>query len=256
MYLSTLTIIIQAAILAIEATATAPAIADKPSTRLKHILDANDVIVFDSKGRVEVVTRSESLKIIGDVPVAKAEQRYTNFTLETEERMQTEHKIEKRCKNQAVFTMKPAETYVNWDVVMSGVVRAPPHSSASINVGSGYWISNSLSVSIPWTFDVVKDYLSSTMGLSYGRSWTTTYSSGYTFMIPPGKYGAIVSNPIATRHSGHMDLGCIGNSKRVEFSGESYRTKSYSDMTWVEGIIGLCLGDTYPLPRCLGNGTL
>lgn len=254
----TLTLILRATIVAFVATATATtaAISDEPPSRLGHLLSADEVILFNNEGRVEIMSRSESLKFTGGLPVARKEQRYANFTLDIDEDINTENKIQKRCKRQKVFTMKPAETYVNWDVAMSGVIRAPPHSNATINVASGYWIGNSLSVSIPATLDIIKEFLSASLGISYGRTWTTTYSAGYTFLIPAGKYGAIVSNPIATRHSGYVDLGCLGNSKRVEFSGESYRSKSYSDMAWVDGIIGLCLGDTYPLPRCTGKGTL
>ncbi|POS87015.1 hypothetical protein EPUL_003606, partial [Erysiphe pulchra] len=251
----TLSLIIRATIVVLGATATANNVAasDESSSRLGHLLSADEVILYNSEGRVEVVPRSESLKYTGGLPVAKAEQRYANFVANADEETNTGNKIEKRCRRQKVFTMKPAETYVNWDVAMSGVIRAPPHSNASINVASGYWIGNSLSVSIPSAVDVVKDFLTTTLGISYGRTWTTTYSAGYTFVIPAGKYGAIVSNPVATRHTGHMDLGCLGNSKRTEFSWESYESKSHSGMAWVDGIIGLCLGDTYPLPRCLGN---
>ncbi|RKF61349.1 putative celp0028 effector like protein [Erysiphe neolycopersici] len=257
MYL-TPTLVMRATIVVFGVTTIAKIVAasDEPSSQLGHLLNADEVILYNSEGRIEIVPRSESLHYLGDLPVAKAEQRYANFTVAVEEDKNTGNKIQKRCKRQKVFTMKPVETYVNWDVAMSGVIRAPPHARATILVGSGYRISNSLSVNSPISLDVVQKYLTHSLGISYSKSWTTLYSSGYSFGVPPGKYGAIVSNPIATRHSGYMDIGCLGDSKRVEFSGESYQSKGYSGLTWVDGIIGLCVGDTYPLPRCFGNGTL
>lgn len=238
------------ALLALIFTTNASAVKNPPAS---NILTADDVILLNN-GQVEVVTRSDLVAYTKDIPIASAADRYVNFQADNTEN--ADHQIEKRCAKETVWKLATPETYLGWDVPMSGVIRAPAHTDASVNIVSGYWIGNSLSVSSSSAFELVEKFLSTTLGISYSKSLTTTYSAGYTFSIPAGKYGAIVTNPLLTRHSGTVDIGCVGNSKRVEFTGESFQSKSYSSMKWVEGIIGLCLGDSYPLQRCLGNGTL
>lgn len=67
----------------------------------------------------------------------------------------------------------------------------------------------------------------------------------------------MVSNPATTRHSGRVDIGCIAEATDTTyFTADSYSSKAYGGLSWVEGTITLCTGDTYPLPRCSGEGTL
>jgi hypothetical protein len=40
------------------------------------------------------------------------------------------------------------------------------------------------------------------------------------------------------------------------YQADSFEEKSYGDLKWVNGVIGLCTGDEFPLKRCLGEGTL
>ncbi|RKF53255.1 putative celp0028 effector like protein [Erysiphe neolycopersici] len=254
---TTFAIIIQTCILAFGATAAAtPATINGPSSNIQHILAADEMIHFNSKGNVEVVKRSEYLKYTGGVPIATPEQRYVNFTIDTEEEAETQHKIEKRCQKQTIFTMKPTQTYVNWDVPMSGIVLAPPDSTASLDINEGFTIENSLVSTQTLASGKIRNFMKHSFGTSFSKSWTTSSSHSYYFTVPPGKFGAIVINPLTTRHSGYVDIGCIGQAKRTEFSGESYRPKSYSDKEWVEGLIGVCVGDTFPLRKCFGEGTL
>ncbi|TQS35580.1 hypothetical protein Golomagni_03995 [Golovinomyces magnicellulatus] len=217
---------------------------------VKRILTADEIIIFNNEGRNEVVPRSEYTTYIGDVALATPEQHNGDLK-EIAEREPKSHLIEKRCEKQEVFTLLPTEKYINWDVPMSGVIHAPADSAVTISVSSGKMITNKLKVSGKESFDAINKFLLKAVGVSYSKSWTTRYTTKYSFKIPAGRYGAIVLNPITTRHSGFMDTGCIGNTKRTEFSGESYESKAYSKMKWVDGIIGLCLGDTYPLLRCL-----
>ncbi|KAI6248621.1 hypothetical protein HI914_03312 [Erysiphe necator] len=254
---TTLNLVIQTCIIAFGALAAAtPATNNDHSLRLPRTLNADEMIHFDSKGHVEVVPRSDYLNYTGGVPIARPEQLYANFTVDVEEETNAEHKIEKRCKKQTVFTMKPAQTYVNWDVPMSGVVLAPPNSPASVSINEGFHIQNSLSSPPSLAINQIKQFMKLTFGISYSKSWTSSYKTGYTFSVPAGKFGVVVINPLTTRHSGYVDMGCIGQAKRTEFFGESYQPKAYSNMEWVEGLIGLCVGDTYPLHKCFGEGTL
>ncbi|EPQ61702.1 hypothetical protein BGT96224_4402 [Blumeria graminis f. sp. tritici 96224] len=152
--------------------------------------------------------------------------------------------------------MNPVEVFLNWDVPVSNVVLAPPMNSVSLNINQGFSIGNSVKTSLSTNIKAIKKFLSSSFSVGFSKQWTTAYSAGYRFSIPPGKYGVIVSNPLTTRHSGFMDVGCIGQAERTEFFSDTYQGKDFSDMSWVEGVIGLCVSDTYPVKRCLGSGTM
>ncbi|RKF64497.1 putative celp0028 effector like protein [Erysiphe neolycopersici] len=225
-----------------------------PSSNIQREITAEELILTGPNGRIEVVSRKEFMARNNTVPIATATQHYSNFTsLEDKE---SSSAFEKRCQKQTVFTMNPVETFLNWDVPMSPVVLAPPNDTVAVNIDNGFSISEKLTVSGGDKIPIVKDFLLGALSIKYQRSWSTESSVKYFFMLPPGKVGAIVSNPLTIRHSGWMDTGCIGNSKRTQFSGDSYREMVFNQMPWVEGVIGLCIGDTFPLKRCLGNGTL
>ncbi|TQS36607.1 hypothetical protein Golomagni_02935 [Golovinomyces magnicellulatus] len=243
------------AIIATSLATSCFAAATGSSSDIKRNLNEDDVILFSKDGRFKVVPRSQYDVHFNGVATATPEQHYGNFVnveeKPTSQNIVKRHYIDKSCNEQSVFSVRPSEKYINWDVPMSSVVRAPANSSVSISVSSGYWIGNSLRVSSSKNFDDVKF-----LGVAYDKSWSTTFSAGYSYTIPKGKYGAIVSNPLTTKHSGYVDRGCIGSTTRTEYSFESYNSKEFAQMKWVDGIISLCLGDTYPLPKCMGNGTI
>jgi hypothetical protein len=143
-------------------------------------------------------------------------------------------------------------------VPMSSVLLAGSSGTTTVAVTEGYSISNSVSVGVSSQLTLVEDFLSTTFSISYTETWTSTYSASYSFQIPAGKYGAVVSNPATTRHSGRVDIGCIADAgvETTYFTADSYNSKAYGGLSWVEGTISLCTGDTYPLPRCIGEGTL
>ncbi|RKF54012.1 putative celp0028 effector like protein [Golovinomyces cichoracearum] len=243
-------------------------------SEIKNELSPDEMIFFGREGRIQVIRRSEYATYTQGITIATAEQHYVNITnntggMRTDKTKQLYQrtaeeidrdseglKMQKRCQQHQVFTMKPVESYVDWDIPMSGVLLAPSDSPASISVNEGFSIANSVSASVSANFALIKNFLKSTFDVSNTRSWTATSMGDYKFSVPPGKFGAIVINPITIRHSGHLDIGCIGQAKRTEFSSESYQSKKYSNMLWIEGLIGLCVGDTYPLKMCFGEGTL
>ncbi|KAI6248268.1 hypothetical protein HI914_03309 [Erysiphe necator] len=225
-----------------------------PLSQIQHEITAEELIITGRDGRIEVVSRKEYMANINNVPIATAEQHYSNFTIEEDKGPSPA--IQKRCEKRTVFTMNPVETFLNWDVAMSSVVLAPPNNTASVNIDKGHLIGEKLSVSAGPALKSVKKFMGVSLSINYDRSWMTDSSVKYSFVIPPGKFGAVVSNPFTIRHSGWVDIGCIGNSERFKFSGDSYRDMVFMNMPWVEGVIGLCIGDTFPLKRCLGSGTL
>ncbi|KAF2190388.1 hypothetical protein K469DRAFT_656669 [Zopfia rhizophila CBS 207.26] len=146
--------------------------------------------------------------------------------------------------------------FLGWDVPMSRVVYA---STADVTVTSteGYSISDSITVSQNADLTLVKDFLSVSMGISYSQSWQSSYSTATTFTVPKGKYGVVVSNAWTHRKSGNVWKGTIGSDGSLDYyQADSFTSKSYEDLAWVDGVITVCVGDTYPLPRCLGEGTM
>ncbi|TVY80708.1 hypothetical protein LSUE1_G003575 [Lachnellula suecica] len=158
------------------------------------------------------------------------------------------------CKSQDIFTMAPNQVFLNWDVPMSTVVKAG-ETTSTVSVTEGYSISNSLSVAST-VGATVSSFLTTSLTLTVSETWTSTYTAAYTFTVPAGKYGAVVSNPSTTRYTGTVDSGCIGASTREPFVFDGYASKAYGGLSWVDGTISLCTGDSYPLSMCIGDGTI
>ncbi|RKF71481.1 putative celp0028 effector like protein [Golovinomyces cichoracearum] len=224
------------------------------SSQKKSLLSADDLVFFNKDGRAEIVNREKYMAQMRKTPIATQEQHYNNETESEDDIMKSS--IRKPCTEYNVFTMKRAEEFVDWDVIMSGVVLAPPNRTASISISESYRISNKINVPAGIRGKIIEKFLTKALKIGFDNVWTTTKNTGFTFTIPPGKYGAVVSNPLTTRHSGYLDSGCIGSSERTEFSSDSYSSKNFEGLSWVEGVIGLCVGKTFPLPRCIGEGFL
>lgn len=95
------------------------------------------------------------------------------------------------------------------------------------------------------------------MSVDYSQSWQTTQTQTFTATVPEGKYGAFVTNPWTDRASGNVWSGTIGGEGELSYyQADSFTSKQYDSMEWVDGVTSLCVGDTVPLPRCLGEGTL
>ncbi|TQS36608.1 hypothetical protein Golomagni_02936 [Golovinomyces magnicellulatus] len=224
-------------------------------SEIKNVLSSDEMIYFGGDGGIRIIRRSEYANYTRGMSAETAKQLYQKRNEKIDGNPE-DSKIQKHCEQHQVFAMKPVQTYVDWDVPMSGVLLAPPDSPATIGVNEGFSISNSFTASATANFNLIKNFMKSTFDISSTRTWLATDMGDYKFSVPPGKFGAVVINPITIRHSGYLDVGCIGQANRTEFSSESYQSKSYSDMLWVEGLIGLCVGDTYPLKMCFGEDTL
>lgn len=139
---------------------------------------------------------------------------------------------------------------------MSSVVSAV-NSPATVAVTAGYSISNSLTVSTGAELSLIENILSVSYSIDYSQSWSSEYSAQYTFEIPVGKYGAVVSNPTTTRHSGRVWKGCLGEEGTTStYVGDSYESRAFGGLSWVDGVISLCTSDSFPLMRCVGEGRL
>lgn len=95
------------------------------------------------------------------------------------------------------------------------------------------------------------------MSVNYGTTWTTTQTQTFSGEVPEGKYGAFVTNAWTNRASGNVWTGTLGGEGSLSYyQADSFDGKAYGDMSWVDGVITLCTGDTFPLKRCIGEGTL
>lgn len=95
------------------------------------------------------------------------------------------------------------------------------------------------------------------MSIDYSTSWETSQSQEFSAEVPAGKYGAFVTNAWTNRESGNVWEGTIGGEGSLTYyQADSFESKNYGDLSWVDGVISLCTGDTFPLNRCVGEGTL
>ena len=166
----------------------------------------------------------------------------------------TTEPLSKRFQTNTIIVKNPHQRFLGWDVQMSAVVKGAP---TTIYVTSGYEISNSVSVGVSATFTLVKDFLESSMSIDYSQSWTSSQAQQFEAEVPAGKYGAFVSNPWTNRESGNVFTGVIGSEGQLSYyHADSFNSKSFNSLAWVDGAIALCTGDSFPLKRCLGDGEL
>ncbi|TEY81958.1 hypothetical protein BOTCAL_0030g00190 [Botryotinia calthae] len=225
-------------------------------------LDSSKIILFGEDGRTEVMDKAEFWKHhhASNSTVAPGPLTGYNGTSRhnhTSGGHYASSALSKRgCKSYSVITENPDQTFLNWDVPMSSVVKAG-ETTATVAVTEGYSIANAIAVSASATFTLIEDFLQTTYGITYTETWTSTYTAAYTYTVPAGKYGVVVSNPYTTRKSGHVDTGCIGVGGETDtYQADSYTSKAYGGLSWVSGTISLCTGDTYPVPQCNGDGTI
>lgn len=160
------------------------------------------------------------------------------------------------CTSRDIVYNDPVQTFLNWDVPMSSVIKAGTED-ASVAVTAGYEISNSLTISAGLSSSFFDEMLGVSFGVEASQSWTSSYAAAYTFPVPAGYYGAVVSNPYTTRHSGYVMSGCPGDEgSKTTYVSDSYASKAYGGLSWVDGTIGICIGKEYPLKNCIGDGFL
>ncbi|KAH7306150.1 hypothetical protein BKA65DRAFT_559994 [Rhexocercosporidium sp. MPI-PUGE-AT-0058] len=221
-----------------------------------RVLSPDEVIVYGG-GRVEIMNKTAYAALQTGVttsapapiqPPLSDDSSSTNTA-------SSSPALHKRCDEITVFTPNPVQTFLGWDVLMSSVIHATG-TTATVAVTEGYSIANTVTVTAGLSAAIPQTFLTASFGISYAETWTSTYSASYTFGVPEGKYGAVVSNPSTTRHSGYVDTGCVGSATRAYYQGDSYTSKASGGLSWVDGTISLCTGDEFPLKRCLGEGTL
>jgi hypothetical protein len=216
----------------------------------------NDVILYGN-GRLSVMKREEfaGLEAARNSGTPPPKPGYLDGNLVTYTGNETNIFVPRLKKRDTTLIVPGANNrFLGWDVQMSQVVKGAP---TSISISSGYSISNTISVGVSSQLTLIKDFLSVTMHVDYSQSWQSTQSQQFQVSVPEGKYGAFVSNPWTNRVSGNVWTGRIGGEGSLTYyQGDSFESKKFGDMEWVDGVISLCTGDSFPLKRCLGEGTL
>ncbi|KAI9931401.1 hypothetical protein ASPWEDRAFT_49779 [Aspergillus wentii DTO 134E9] len=166
----------------------------------------------------------------------------------------------KRGSDVELIIELPDEDFLGWDTAMSTVTHAN-EADVSLAIMSGQNIANSVSVSTGVDVTLVKDFLSFSSSIDYQHSVTSLVSGTATLTIPKNRWGCIVSNPKTHRRSGYVYKGTPGGASTFNhYQADSFEDSSYNynggKLSWVKGVVTTCLGDKYPLPRCLGQGTL
>ncbi|KAK7187777.1 hypothetical protein DPSP01_010827 [Paraphaeosphaeria sporulosa] len=223
-------------------------------------LRADDVVLYGN-GRYQIIKRTElneleALRKNGTVPPMPGNLNpnlVTSSGPSTSVTQRQTRSIQKRGSSTIVIP-NPDSRFLGWDVQMSQVVSGAP---TTITVSTGYEISNSISVGTSATLGIVEDFLSASVSIDYSQSWTSQQLQQFEGDVPAGKYGAFVSNPWTNRKSGNVFEGTVGSEGSLTgYQADSFEEKAFGQMQWVDGVISLCVGDVFPLPRCLGEGTL
>lgn len=165
--------------------------------------------------------------------------------------------LRKRSGAQFIIPL-PDEQFLGWDIPMSTIVHAN-EADATVAMAQGQMIANSISVGTSFTATVEK-FLQVGTTINYQWTETATLTGTVTMTIPKNKWGAIVSNPLTYRKSGYVFSGQPGSGQYEFFQADSFSQDTYSygqnSLSWVKGVVTTCLGDSYPLKRCVGDGEL
>lgn len=142
--------------------------------------------------------------------------------------------------------------FLDWDVQISPVAGAQ-QGSATISVTRGHQISNSITVGGNVGLSV--DELSVGLKFDWQKTWTTIDTTLFSYTLPAGQYGVVISQPWTHRIVGTIYTSCsTDNWKKTPFTGNSHSSQTYGNMNWVTGVFRLCASTKYPIPYCEGSG--
>ncbi|KAF1357265.1 hypothetical protein EJ07DRAFT_181451 [Lizonia empirigonia] len=222
------------------------------------IIDEDDVILYGEGGRFQIMKRSDLDEVeklrngILPMPPKPSELDDSLITHPGNVTARSDAVLKKRATT--LIVPGASSRFLGWDVLTSQVVRGAP---TTISIAAGYSISNSISVSESASFTLIKDFLSVSTSTDYSTTWQTTQTQTFSAAVPEGSYGAFVTNAWTNRASGNVWEGTIGGEGTLSYyQADSFENRTYGDMTWVNGVIQLCKGATFPLHRCIGQGTL
>lgn len=175
----------------------------------------HEILLWGRDGRVEIMDKAEYItrSNIPRGPPASITDAFlqttasvTNNAAEALAAASSSALQKRGCKSHDILVLDPVQKFLNWDVPMSTVVTAGD-TDASVSVTEGYQITNSVDITASLTVWNPSLTVSAGLAVDFGESWTSSYTAGYTFTVPAGKYGAVVSNPAVTRNTGVVQRG-------------------------------------------------
>ncbi|KAH8601886.1 hypothetical protein B0O99DRAFT_607673 [Bisporella sp. PMI_857] len=210
-------------------------------------LNYDDVVLLNADGSSTVVKENEYTALVSRGLLQPAPQAPS---LDSRDARKTKHR---RCDESNEVQVTSDATFLNWDVPMSPVISAQG-GGAQVSVTAGYEISNSLSVGVGVEASLIKDILSISMTVEYSQSWTTTQEQSLFYNVPDGQFGVIVSQPLVRRVEGNYLSGCTDSWDKKSFVSDTYSSRQFGNLNWVQGVIRLCNSSSYPIPYCIGDG--
>ncbi|KAJ0421251.1 hypothetical protein BJY00DRAFT_323298 [Aspergillus carlsbadensis] len=166
-------------------------------------------------------------------------------------------RLSKRSGAQFIIPL-PDEEFLGWDIPMSQIVHAN-EADATVAMAQGQSVANSITVGTSFQATVEK-FLQIGTKIDYAHTETATLTGTVTMTIPKNRWGAIVSNPLTFRKRGYVFSGQPGSAQYEYYQADSFTQDTYSygqnSLSWVKGVVTTCLGDSYPLKRCVGDGEL
>lgn len=219
-----------------------------------RIIASHEAILYGSDGRMEIWNKTDILSL--DPSYFSSGQSSDKLQKRSIASSGQHSGLQKR-DNVDIVIEDADSSFLGDDVAMSPLSQAPKTSKVTIAVTSGYNIANSITVGESVKVGIVEDVLDATTSIDYSQSWTSLQSTTNSFLIDAGKYGVVVSNPMTLRKAGTVWTGRIGSEgTTTTYQADSYTSKAYNDLQWVQGVIALCQSDKYPIPMCRGDGTL
>ncbi|BCS23592.1 uncharacterized protein APUU_40036S [Aspergillus puulaauensis] len=166
-------------------------------------------------------------------------------------------RLRKRDGAQFIIPL-PDEEFLGWDISMSTIVHAN-EAEATVAMAQGQMVANGITVGSSFQATVEK-FLQVGYSIDVSYTETATLTGTVTMTIPENRWGAIVSNPLTLRKKGYVFTGQPGSGQYESYQADSFTHDTYSygenSLSWVKGVVTTCLGDSYPLKRCVGDGEL
>ncbi|RYP02148.1 hypothetical protein DL764_005943 [Monosporascus ibericus] len=216
------------------------------------ILKPDDVIIVGADNSVHVMKDYEYDQLDSDTKSAQSHATMPESDVVAARDVQRQSR--RGCQESTEIQVLTDETFLNWDTPVSPVVSAAGGKS-SVSLSKGYSITNSLSVGVGASVSAITDILSLSFSVDYSQSWTTQTSQSFTFEVPEGQFGLIVTQAKTRRLTGNYFSGCTDNWDKTSFMSDTYTSQSYGNMEWVQGVIRLCNSTSYPVPYCIGSGS-
>lgn len=216
-----------------------------------HILNHDDVVLFNNEGSYSVVKDSHIQDLISKGEILPAPPPTRTMNIMPKRHFDGAGGKRDDCERSDEVQVLSEKQVLGWDVPMSPVVAALA-ATATANIGEGYSIQNFLTVaaSVQGTY-----IIQATIGIQYARICQSTQTINFLFQVPTGNYGIIVSEPWTRLIQGNLISGCTDNPDVIPYTSHSYTSKSFGLLAWVDGLIRLCTSQNYPIPFCLGDGT-